>query len=112
MFRCRKTNKPHDELAYQQSLARRRAPGPRQPVKTQWKTVAGFREINVAKDRRQIESFFKSLKQLLRVKAFVGTSPNALKDANLDLRVVAPATVCLQDLFLWLNDPFQPPASG
>src|SRR5688572_10977530 len=33
----------------------------------------------VYKDRWQIESFFKSLKQLLRVKTFVGTSPNALK---------------------------------
>jgi hypothetical protein len=33
----------------------------------------------VYKDRWQIEIFFKSLKQLLRVKTFVGTSANALK---------------------------------
>jgi hypothetical protein len=38
----------------------------------------------VYKDRWQIESFFKSLKQLLRVKIFVGTSPKCVKDANLD----------------------------
>ncbi len=133
MFRCRKTNKPHDELAYQQSLARRRAPGPRQPVKTQWKTVAGFREISVATDRWQIESFFKSLKQLLRVKAFVGTSPNALKTQiwtawiamlllkYLQLRstfgwslsnlcaLLGQQLFVYTDLFPWLNDPFQPP---
>jgi transposase len=48
LFRCWKTNKPYDELAYQQALARRRTPGPDQPVKTQWKTVAGFRKIAVA----------------------------------------------------------------
>jgi len=33
----------------------------------------------IYKDRWQIESFFKSMKQLLRVKTFVGTSANALK---------------------------------
>jgi transposase len=48
LFRCWKTNKPYDELAYQQALARRRTPGPDQPVKTQWKTVAGFRKISAA----------------------------------------------------------------
>lgn len=48
LFRCWKTNKPYDELAYQQALARRRTPGPHQPVKTQWKTVAGFRKISAA----------------------------------------------------------------
>jgi IS4 transposase len=37
-------------------------------------TIAG-----IYKDRWQIELFFKSLKQLLRVKTFVGTSANALK---------------------------------
>jgi hypothetical protein len=34
---------------------------------------------NIYKDRWQIELFFKALKQLLRVKTFVGTSANALK---------------------------------
>jgi len=33
----------------------------------------------IYKERWQIEIFFKSLKQLLRVKTFVGTSANALK---------------------------------
>jgi len=33
----------------------------------------------IYKDRWQIESFFKTLKQNLKVKTFVGTSPNALK---------------------------------
>jgi len=33
----------------------------------------------IYKDRWQIESFFKALKQNLKVKTFVGTSPNALK---------------------------------
>ena len=34
---------------------------------------------SIYKDRWQIELFFKSLKQLLRVRTFVGTSANALK---------------------------------
>ena len=34
---------------------------------------------NLYKDRWQIELFFKALKQLLRIKTFVGTSANALK---------------------------------
>ncbi len=33
----------------------------------------------VYKDRWQIEAFFRALKQCLRVKTFIGTSPNALK---------------------------------
>jgi len=33
----------------------------------------------ISKDRRQIEAFFKVLKQNLRVKTFVGTSAKALK---------------------------------
>jgi len=87
----------------------------------------------VYKDRWQIESFFKSLKQLLRVKTFVGTSPNALKTQiwtaliamlllkYLQLRSTfgwSLSNLCAllrqqlfvyRDLFLWLNDPFQPP---
>ena len=34
---------------------------------------------SIYKDRWQIELFFKALKQNLKVKTFVGTSPNALK---------------------------------
>jgi Domain of unknown function (DUF4372)/Transposase DDE domain len=87
----------------------------------------------VYKDRWQIESFFKSLKQLLRVKTFVGTSPNALKTQiwtaliamlllkYLQLRSTfgwSLSNLCAllrqqlfvyRDLFLWLDDPFQPP---
>jgi hypothetical protein len=87
----------------------------------------------VYKDRWQIESFFKSLKQLLRVKTFVGTSPNALKTQiwtaliamlllkYLQLRSTfgwSLSNLCAllrqqlfvyRDLFIWLNDPFQPP---
>ena len=33
----------------------------------------------IYKDRWQIEIFFKTIKQNLRIKTFVGTSPNALK---------------------------------
>jgi IS4 transposase len=33
----------------------------------------------ICKERWQIEIFFKSLKQLLRVKTFVGTGANALQ---------------------------------
>lgn len=32
----------------------------------------------IYKDRWQIEIFFKTLKQNLRIKTFVGTSPNAV----------------------------------
>ncbi len=33
----------------------------------------------IYKERRQIELFFKAIKQYLRIKTFVGTSANALK---------------------------------
>jgi IS4 transposase len=33
----------------------------------------------IYKDRWQVELFFKALKQNLKIKTFVGTSPNALK---------------------------------
>jgi IS4 transposase len=80
-----------------------------------------------------IESFFKSLKQLLRVKTFVGTSPNALKTqiwtaliAMLLLKYVQLRSsfgwslsklrallrqqlFVYRDLFPWLDDPCQPP---
>jgi IS4 transposase len=88
---------------------------------------------SVYKDRWQIESFFKSLKQLLRVKTFVGTSPNALKTqiwtaliAMLLLKYLqlrsrfgwSLSNLCAllrqqlfvyRDLFGWLDDPYQPP---
>ena len=87
----------------------------------------------IYKDRWQIESFFKSLKQLLRVKTFVGTSPNALKTQiwtaliallllkYLQLRasfgwslshlcaLLRQQLFVYRDLFPWLDDPFHPP---
>jgi Transposase DDE domain len=87
----------------------------------------------VYKDRWQIESFFKSLKQLLRVKTFAGTSPNALKTQigtaliamlllkYLQLRstfgwslsnrcaLLRQQLFVYRDLFPWRNDPFPPP---
>lgn len=90
----------------------------------------------IYKERWQIELFFKALKQNLRVKTFVGTSANALKIqiwtaliAMLMLKImrfrstfnwslsnlVAVLRLNLftyRDLWKWLNDPFETPASG
>lgn len=87
----------------------------------------------IYKDRWQIEIFFKSLKQLLRVKTFVGTSANALKIQMWTALIAMLVLKFLQwratfgwsmsnlvallryqlfvyrDLHEWLNDPFQPP---
>jgi hypothetical protein len=87
----------------------------------------------VYKDRWQIEIFFKSMKQLLRVKTFVGTSANALKIqmwtalismlllkflqwraqfgwslSNL-VALLRYQLFVYRDLQAWLDDPFQPP---
>lgn len=87
----------------------------------------------IYKERWQIELFFKSMKQLLRVKTFVGTSANALKTQlwtaliallllkYLHLKSTFPwafsnlvallrqQLFVYRDLFPWLNDPYQPP---
>ena len=87
----------------------------------------------IYKERWQIELFFKALKQLLRVKTFVGTSANALKTqiwtaliAMLVLKylqlksqygwslshlvaLVRQQLVVYRDLYTWLDDPFQAP---
>jgi hypothetical protein len=87
----------------------------------------------IYKERWQIELFFKSLKQLLRVKTFVGTSANALKTqiwtaliAMLVLKflqmkskygwslsnlvaLVRQQLFVYRDLYTWLDDPFQAP---
>jgi len=87
----------------------------------------------IYRERWQIEIFFKSLKQLLRVKTFVGTSANALKTqiwtaliAMLILKYVKLRSsfgwslsnlVALlrqqlfvyRDLYHWIDDPFQAP---
>jgi hypothetical protein len=87
----------------------------------------------IYKERWQIELFFKSLKQLLRVRTFVGTSANALKTQMwtaliailllkyLQLRssfgwslsnlvaMVRQQLFVYRDLVGWLDDPFQAP---
>jgi len=87
----------------------------------------------IYKDRWQIELFFKSLKQLPRVKTFVGTSANALKTqlwtaliAMLLLKylhlkstfnwsfsnlaaLVRQQLFVYRDLYPWLNEPYQAP---
>lgn len=87
----------------------------------------------IYKERWQIEIFFKSLKQLLRVKTFVGTSANALKTqiwtaliavlilkylklkssfgwslSNL-VALLRQQLFVYRDLYLWIDDPFQAP---
>jgi hypothetical protein len=87
----------------------------------------------IYRDRWEIELFFKVLKQHLKIKTFVGTSPNALKTQiwtaliavlllkylqfrsqyNLPLcRLVALLRLNLfsyRNLWDWLNDPFETP---
>jgi DDE family transposase/uncharacterized protein DUF4372 len=87
----------------------------------------------VYKERWKIELFFKSLKQLLHVKTFVGTSANALKTQiwaaliamllvkYLQLRstfgwslsnlvaLLRQQLFVYRDLWVWMDDPFQPP---
>jgi len=85
------------------------------------------------KERWQVELFFKALKQNLKVKTFVGTSANALKIqiwtaliamllikylqlqatfgwslSNL-VALLRQQLFVYRDLWIWLNDPFQPP---
>ena len=87
----------------------------------------------IYKDRWQIELFFKALKQNLKVKTFVGTSPNAVKIqiwtaliAMLILRFLQlrskfkwslsnlVALLCMnlfthRDLWAWVNHPYDTP---
>lgn len=87
----------------------------------------------IYRDRWQIETFFKALKQSLRVKTFVGTSANALKTqiwtaliamlilkylklkSTFDWSLSNLVALLRQQLFLyrdlwtWLNHPFEPP---
>lgn len=89
----------------------------------------------IYRERWQIELFFKSLKQLLKIKTFVGTSENAVHIqiwtaliAMLLVRYLRLRStfgwslsnlvaLLRQQLFVhrplwtWLNDPFQPPLS-
>jgi hypothetical protein len=87
----------------------------------------------IYKERWQIELFFKALKQLLRIKTFVGTSANALKTqiwialiAMLVLKylhlksqygwslsnlvaLVRQQLFVYRDLYVWLDAPYQAP---
>lgn len=87
----------------------------------------------IYKSRWQIELFFKALKQNLRIKTFVGTSPNALQTQiwtaliallllkYLKLRssfgwslsnlaaLLRQQLFVYRDLWQWINQPFQPP---
>jgi IS4 transposase len=87
----------------------------------------------IYKDRWQIEQFFKSLKQSLRIKTFVGTSANAvmvqiwtaliamLLVRYLQLRstfgwslsnliaLLRHQLFVYRDLIAWLNQPYEPP---
>ena len=87
----------------------------------------------IYRKRWQVEVFFRTLKQNLRIKTFVGTSANALK---IQIRTALIAILLLKylqlratygwslsnlvallrqqlfvyrDLFAWLNQPFEPP---
>lgn len=88
---------------------------------------------NIFRDRWEIELFFKVLKQHLKIKTFVGTSPNALKTqiwtaliAVLLLKYLQFRSKCglplcrlvallrlnlfsYRDLWDWLDDPFETP---
>jgi hypothetical protein len=87
----------------------------------------------IYKDRWQIEIFFKTIKQNLRIKTFVGTSPNALLIQiwtaliavlilkYLKYRSLFPWSLSnlvamlrynlftYRDLWTWLDQPFEPP---
>ena len=87
----------------------------------------------IYKDRWQIELFFKAIKQSLRIKTFIGTSENAVQTQIwtaliamllvrfLQLRstwnwslsnlvaLLRQQLFVYRDLFVWLNQPFQPP---
>jgi hypothetical protein len=87
----------------------------------------------IYRDRWQIETFFRALKQSLRVKTFVGTSANALKTqiwtaliamlilkylklkSTFDWSLSNLVALLRQQLFLyrdlwaWLDHPFEPP---
>jgi hypothetical protein len=87
----------------------------------------------IYKDRWKVELFFKSLKQLCKIKTFVGTSPNAVKTqvwtaliamlllrflqlkakfnwalSNL-LALLRQQLFVHRELWLWIDEPFQPP---
>jgi Transposase DDE domain/Domain of unknown function (DUF4372) len=87
----------------------------------------------VYKERWQIETFFRSLKQLLKIKTFVGTNENAVRtqiwtaliamlilkylklrasfnwSLSNRLALLRQQLFVHRDLWAWLNEPFEPP---
>jgi hypothetical protein len=100
---------------------------------TNHRNFAASTIARIYKSRWQIELFFKALKQNLRIKTFVGTSPNALETQiwtaliallllkYLQLRsrfgwslsnlaaLLRQQLFVYRDLWLWIDEPFQPP---
>jgi hypothetical protein len=100
---------------------------------TNHRNFAASTIARIYKSRWQIELFFKALKQNLRIKTFVGTSPNALETQiwtaliallllkYLQLRsrfgwslsnlaaLLRQQLFVYRDLWLWIDKPFQPP---
>jgi hypothetical protein len=96
-------------------------------------TLAASTIAAIYKERWNIESFFKAIKQYLKIKTFVGTSPNAvktqiwtaliaillLKYLQLKSKIVwALSTLSAllrmnlftyRDLWSWINDPYNTP---
>jgi IS4 transposase len=90
----------------------------------------------IYKDRWQIELFFKAIKQTLKIKTFVGTSENAVQIqiwtallCMLLLKILQMRStfgwslsnlaamlrmnlLTYQDLWIWLDQPYQTPAIG
>jgi hypothetical protein len=101
---------------------------------TNHRGVAASTSAAVYRQRWQIELFFKALKQNLRIKTFVGTSPNALQIQiwtaliallvlkYLQLRarfgwslsnlaaLLRQQLFVYRDLIAWIDEPFQPPS--
>ena len=96
-------------------------------------TLAASTISAIYKDRWQIELFFKTIKQSLRIKSFIGTGENAVRTQiwtaliaivllrYLQLRstwkwslsnlaaMVRYQLFVYRDLWTWINQPFQPP---
>lgn len=130
----------HDEIDQQPVRLRRieftDAEGKEYVFLTNRLDLAAGTIAEIYRQRWQIESFFKAIKQNLRIKTFVGTSENALHIqiwtaliAILMLRylqltakwgwslsnLIAMIRLNLftyRDLWKWLNDPFTPPDVG
>ena len=111
----------------------RTAEGDRLEFLTNHMSLSASTIADIYKDRWQIETFFKLLKQNLRIKTFIGTSANAvwtqiwtaliamliLKFLQLKARFgwsfsnlvyfLRMNLLVYRDLWDWLNDPFLPP---